>query len=83
MYKAEILALKDIGEGLLSTSGGSQLQMGITSMKKEYLWGLVLALGLRIILLWESQMRIGMMGENWWGYTRIIIQYTVADFQFN
>jgi len=51
MYKAEILALKDIGEGLLITSGGSEFQMGITSMKKEYLWELVLALGLRTILL--------------------------------
>ena len=46
MYKAEILALKDIGEGLLITSGGSEFQMGITSMKKEYLWELVLALSI-------------------------------------
>jgi len=51
MFKAEILALKDIGEGQLITSGGSEFQMGITSMKNEYLWGLVLALGLRTILL--------------------------------
>ena len=52
MYKAEILALKDMGEGLLITSGGREFQMGITSMKKEYLWELhlVLALGLRTIL---------------------------------
>jgi len=31
MYKEEILALKDIGEGLLITSGGSEFQMA-------YLW---------------------------------------------
>jgi len=35
MYKAEILALKDMGEGLLITSGGREFQMGITSMEKE------------------------------------------------
>ena len=51
MYKAEILALKDMGEGLLITSGGREFQMGITSMTKEYLWELVLALGVRTILL--------------------------------
>jgi len=41
-----------MGEGLLITSGGSEFKIGITSMKKEYLWELFLALGLRSILLW-------------------------------
>jgi len=39
--------------------------MGITSMKKEYLWELVLALGLRTILLYMRVllMRIGVRGD--------------------
>ena len=63
MYKEEILALKDIGEGLLITSGGREFQMGITSMKKD----MGIGFGIRSknhLIMRVSQMRIGVRGEN-------------------
>jgi len=65
MYKAEILALKDMGEGLLITSGGREFQMGIISMKKRVFIGI--GFGIRSknhLTMRVLQMRIGVRGEN-------------------
>ena len=55
-----------MGEGLLITSGGSEFKIGITSMKKEYLWELFLALAKskKHLTMRVLQMRIGVRGEN-------------------